>query len=88
MTTTPSSRIHELAEHVKDYLRGYGRPDGKRLAPLAKYSAWRLAASTEIMVRCTRIMANFDDETLALIADGQIDMCALSAAVAAEMEAP
>lgn len=84
-TSTPS--IAELAGHIKDYLRGYGRPDGKRLAPLVKYEAWRLAASAEIMVRCTRILANLDDETLGLIADGHIDMGALAADVAAELGA-
>ena len=85
--TTPTPRIEELSGHIKDYLRGYGRPDGKRLAPLAKYEAWRLAASAEIMVRCTRILANLDDETLNLIAGGQIDMRALAADVAAELGA-
>ncbi|WP_146183960.1 hypothetical protein [Limnohabitans sp. MMS-10A-160] len=52
--TTPAPRIEELCGHIKDYLRGYGRPDGKRLALLVQYEAWRLAASAEIMVRCTR----------------------------------
>jgi hypothetical protein len=85
--TTPAPRIEELSGHIKDYLRGYGRPDGKRLAPLVKYQAWRLAASAEIMMRCTRILANLDDETLGLIAGGQIDMRALAADVAAELGA-
>jgi hypothetical protein len=85
--TTPAPRIEELCGHIKDYLRGYGRPDGKRLAPLVQYEAWRLAASAEIMVRCTRILANLDDETLGLIAGGQIDMRVLAADVAAELGA-
>lgn len=83
--TTSAPRIEELSGYIKDYLRGYGRPDGKRLAPLVKYEAWRLAASAEIMMRCTRILANLDDETLGLIAGGQIDMGALAADVAAEL---
>lgn len=85
--TTLAPRIEELSGHIKDYLRGYGRPDGKQLKPLIKYEAWRLAASAEIMVRCTRILANLDDETLGLIAGGQIDMRVLAADVAAELGA-
>jgi hypothetical protein len=84
-TTTPVHRIEELSGQIKDYLRGYGRPDGKRLAPLVKYEAWRLAASAEIMMRCTRILANLDDETIGLIAGGQIDMGVLAADVADEL---
>jgi hypothetical protein len=85
--TTPAPRIEELSGHIKDYLRGYGRPDGKRLAPLVKYEAWRLAASAEIMVRCTRILSSLDDETLVLVAGGHIDMRALAAEVSAELGA-
>lgn len=85
--TTPAPRIEELCGHIKDYLRGYGRPDGKRLVPLVQYGAWRLAASAEIMVRCTRILSTLDDETLVLIAGGHIDMRTLAAEVAAELGA-
>jgi len=83
--TTASPRIEELSEHIKDYLRGYGRPDGKRLSPLVSYDAWRFAASVEIMARCTRILSLLDDESLALIAHGEISLAALASDVASEL---
>lgn len=66
-----------------------GKPLGRarRSGFVIRCVAWRLAASAEIMVRCTRILANLDDETRGLIAGGQIDMRVLAADVAAELEA-
>lgn len=79
--------IRDKTEHMKDFLRGYGRSDGKALLPLMAYAGWKAAACTALAERRERILELFDDETLALIAQGEISVSDVAANVAEEMGA-
>lgn len=82
---SPSALAFAKTEEMKDYLRGYGRPDGLRLVALASFTDWPEAARTVLAARCTRVLDHFDDETLAMIANLEISVPAVSTDVANEL---
>jgi catalase len=64
------------AEQIKDYFRGMKRVQAEHLPRLAEYDDWSRLARREIEKRATRIVEMFDDELLAAIADGSLDVTA------------
>jgi hypothetical protein len=86
-----NERIAQKTEHMKDYLRGYGRADSAALQAFndayLNCASWADAARAELSRRRARFVTLLDDETLDLIAQGAIDLPAIAAQVAAELDA-
>jgi len=64
------------AEQIKDYFRGMKRVHAEHLPRLAEFDDWSRLARREIEKRATRIVEMFDDELLAAVADGSLDVTA------------
>jgi hypothetical protein len=71
-----STERRALAEQLKDYFRGMKRVRAEQLPRLAQYDDWQRLALREIERRGTNIVEMLDDEMLAAIADGDLDVTA------------
>ena len=86
---TLTDLVSRESGHIRDYMRGYARNGvaALRALELVDGPQWRAAAEHVYLARATRILNNLDDAALVLIAEGQIDVQALAAEVAREVEA-
>jgi molecular chaperone GrpE (heat shock protein) len=69
-----TQETQELAEQVKDFLRGMKRVRADDMPRLAEFDNWRELARREIERRATRVIEMFDDSILAAIAKGDLDL--------------
>lgn len=74
----------ELAEQIKDYLRGMKRVRADHLPRLADFDNWQELARREVERRATHIIQMLDDAQLAAIVAGKINVPAAIRDVMAE----
>lgn len=73
----------QTAEHIVDVLGGYMRASPDGFAKLSEITDWETLARWEEARRAAQLLAVFDDQTVAAIAAGAIDLQALCRKVAA-----
>lgn len=77
-----SNDSNKIAEHVKDYLRGYGSRGSDALKQLAAFDGWQRLAQQELERRAYRVIQCFEDDILQAIITGQVDIPTLAGEVA------
>lgn len=74
MSTNTTRDITKIAEHAKEYLRGYKSNGSNALMQLVIFEGWQRLAREELERRANRLMHCFDDDILQAIVTGQIDV--------------
>lgn len=75
----------QTASDISEVLGGFAKANTGDLAKLSERSDWQALAKWEATRRAAKLLELFDDQTLAAIASGEIDMAALcKEAVAAQ----
>lgn len=75
-----------IASHLRDYFRGYGRNNLSALEQLGNFAHWPEMAQRELDQRAAHIVGAFSDSELHAIAVGAVDVQALAREVAAELK--
>jgi hypothetical protein len=87
-STQTEVSAHEAARaRLKHYLRGYGRGQASRLNLMASRRGWELEAGQVLRARWLSLLTALDDELLALIEHGRVDVPTVALAVAGELRA-
>jgi len=76
----------EDAQHIRDYLRGYGRNNHDALKRLAECEYWQEMAELELKRRASRFLQNLSDRELLNVATLKIDLSGLAIEVLDELE--
>lgn len=64
----------EAQSRINDYMQGFARRNPDGLNHLASYPRWQQVAEQEMERRATRFLASLDDNDLAAIASGEVDI--------------
>lgn len=70
----PKREKAEVASSFEQYLRGYACQHPHNLGHVQHYTGWRQRAAAEMDTRAARFLAALDNDTLAAIASGEIDV--------------
>jgi hypothetical protein len=64
----------QSAKDILELLGGYAKANPADMAKLGECSDWQALAKWEVTRRAARLLDLFDDQTLAAIASGEIDL--------------
>ena len=78
--------VNEDAQHIRDYLRGYGRNNRDALKHLADFEYWQEMAELELKRRASRFLQNLSDRELLSVATLKIHFSGLAIEVLDELE--
>jgi hypothetical protein len=78
--------VNEDAQHIRDYLRGYGRNNHDALKRLAECEYWQEMAELELKRRTSRFLQNLSDRELLNVATLKIDFSGLALGVLDELQ--
>lgn len=73
----------QTAQAIAEVLGGYAKANPVDMAKLSECSDWQALAKWELTRRAARLLELFDDQSLAAIASGDIDLQALCRQAAA-----
>jgi len=77
----------QTASDISEVLGGFAKTNPADLAKLSERSDWQALAKWEATRRAAKLLGLFDDQTVAAIASGEIDMHALCKEAAARQRA-
>ena len=73
----------QMTQEIEEVLAGYAKANPTDLARLGEYNNWKELARWEETRRAAHLLKLFDDQALASIASGEIDLQALCLQAAA-----